>query len=113
MSAIDKFRARYVGLGRLRIYVPELDLDIWSKPYTLLDEQELSQQVSDLNSPESFIALIIRKAEAEDGSRLFKPEDAPVLKRVGEASLLKSIALRIITSDTDGVDAAEKSEATP
>lgn len=116
MSAIDKFKDRYRGLGRIRVYVPELDLEIWSQPYTIHDEHELMQQVGGkIDTPEGFLAFLIRKAEDANGRPLFAPTDMPTLKRIAESNLVKAIVLRIIAADSDDPQESPegKSEATP
>ena len=110
MSALDKFKERYRGLGRIRIYVPEIDLDIWSKPYTLHDEIELTEKMGGLDTPASFAALIIRKGEDENGNKLFQPGDEIELVRIAEAGVLKAIAFRIIGSDSDAQSEASAAE---
>lgn len=101
-KGIEAFKKRYSQLGRICISVDELEgLEIWAKPFTLMDQQELEAAGHTLDSPDGVVFLILRKAEDADGAKLFAPEDAPVLKRVGETSMLKAIAVRMITSEGD------------
>lgn len=111
-AGIKKFRQRWQQLGRLKIHVEELDLDVYSNPWTLLDEEHLRAKGLSLDENEGVLWLIINKAQNEAGEMLFKPEDAPVLKRIAEAPLLKALAFRIVASNSDE-SPEKKSGATP
>lgn len=98
-KGLDAFANRYQQIGRMRLEVPELDLDMWFSPFTMLDQQELDQAGHSIDSVEGMVWTIIRKAEDANGERLFDVQDGPRLKRVAEVSLLKAIVIKLVTSD--------------
>ena len=96
-DGLEAFRQRYRALGKR--HIPQLDLEIWCTPWTSQDELEVLEQlggdVRKLDTPDGYVAIIIRKASDRDGNPLFQSHQGPELKRVGEAVVLRALALRI------------------
>lgn len=116
MGLIDHIQDLYEG-RRTRIEVPEwgkggIPLTMFAKPYTIADEHRISRWM-DKNDSEGFAAVVIMKAEDEDGARLFQgPERVHLVKR-GDAEVVKRIAIAIMNSAPSIEEAEGNSGTTP
>lgn len=105
-KGIEAVRARYTGLDRQRIEVPEWGgqdgpFVLWAKPWTLEDERGITRAMRDDN-PEGFAAVVLAKAEDEDGAPMFDARaDKPVIMRIGEAHVLKRVAYQVMAGTAD------------
>lgn len=114
-DALERVRSRYKEIERQRIYVEEWDLEIWFSPYTIVDDREIRQvtiSATQDGSSESFGHVVLRKAEDKDGKRLFEAHEIIEFIRLGEATLVKAIAVQIMASQGDA-STPGKSEKIP
>lgn len=107
MSIIEQVRERYHTLDRRRIEVPEWGVTLYAKPYTLADRRRLQSAMA-RSDEEGFAALIVYKAEMENGDPAFAREDVPMLLRAAEASVLERVVGQICASTPATTEDAKK-----
>lgn len=103
MSAIDAAIAHWKSLPRKSIDVPEWGagdkpLVIFWKPWTL--EERMKVFGAGELTLDAYVAVILLKAENEQGEKMFTLEDKPKLRRFVEPSVLARVALEIMKAPT-------------
>lgn len=101
-----RLKTRFSGL-RVRIVVPELvdilpedsqgQAAIYAAPFTLADSSKLQKWI-DADSPEGFAHVIVRKAENEQGEKLFDIGDRQILLQCCEAHIISRIGRALMAS---------------
>jgi len=94
MSILDRAKAHYDAMGSHRIEVPEWKDEngdptiLYSEPMTLDERRKLDKFSND--TQEYLARLIITKALDEQGNKVFKIEDKPILmKRVSDVVIAR------------------------
>ena len=118
-KAGSRLRTRFGGL-RIRVVVPEfagvIDDDsqgepaVYATPFTLADSDALQDYIKE-DSPEGYAQVVITKAHAESGERIFDVADKSILMQCVEAHVIASLAQKLMAS-TDLESARKNSEAT-
>ena len=83
MKAIDKFKDYSKTLETAKIYVPEMDLDIYVEPITLAQRSDLIRRTVDMDEIKTAIEAVVTLAKDESGEPAFTLEDKPILMRLG------------------------------
>ncbi len=69
--------------SRKELFVEELKEKIFYSPVTVADQEWIfARSNRGANSKDFHISTIILKAENEDGSKIFSPEDVPTLEKL-------------------------------
>ena len=101
-----RLKTRFSAL-RVRVVVPEwsdiLPSDsegqpaIFASPFTLADSTALQKWIA-ADSPEGFAHVVLRKAENEDGERLFDIGDRQILLQCCEAHIISRVGKALMAS---------------
>jgi hypothetical protein len=104
MRLIDKVVQHYDAKGKLKIEVPEwadeeFDGCIYYTPVTLIERNKLMPELKKENL-DFIVAVIVMKAEDEDGNKLFDLKDKLKLKQHADYHLLDNLANQILQGVT-------------
>lgn len=106
MSIIQKIKDRQTNRGLDCIHIDDWDIDVYFKPMSPFELDEMKRQIPDLNSDNprttSLAKIVAKRALDVDGVRLFNDEDYIILSKE---------PINIITSITNAMSGDTKESA--
>jgi hypothetical protein len=95
MKAIDKITGHYKALGVKKTHVPEWDLDVYSKPLTMLVKAKIKESMGK-NEEDMAMHTIVAMALTIDGEKMFTVEDEQALRAASSSSMLDKLFYQLM-----------------
>lgn len=103
-EAAEKIKQHFGSMGRRSLAVPEWGLTLWWTPVTLADRHKIYAGSKSENDYKVLAEILLVKAENEDGSKMFTPDDRAALLQKTDSEIMIRVAATIMSG---GPPAAE------